>query len=143
MATRSKTQAAPAATPEPTPLPPQTTPPGSGGGGDYSPYVWKQLADIQQSMGRLESTLAQSLRNQEKVEAKVDKLEDKLSGVTHKIYGATAILTLLVAIGGFIVHKAWDLMVSNLVQRPSVSSQAPQPSQGTLPPGPASQATRP
>lgn len=120
MATKAKST--PSAAPLDTvPLPPQTPPPVQGGG-DYSPYVWKQLGDIQQALGRLESNLNQIQRSQDKTDGKIDKLEEKLSGVTHKLYAASAILTILVVVGGFLVHKAWDLMVKTITEAPAVSA---------------------
>lgn len=124
MATRSKPSSAAAAQAETVPQPPQTPPPGAGGGGDYSPFVWKQLGDIQQAMGRMEATLSQIQRAQEKADEKTDKLEEKLSGVTHKIYAASVLLAILVAIGGFFVNKAWDIMMLSIAERPAVKEQA-------------------
>lgn len=126
MATRASSRAAAQAQPDTVPQPPQTPPPVNGGGGDYSPFVWKQLADIQQGMGRLEASLSQIQRAQEKVDEKMDKLEDRLSGVTHKIYAATVVLAILVGIGAFIVDKAWDLMSASIaIQTAPGKTQAP------------------
>lgn len=134
MATRSRPSPASSVPPETVPQQPLTPPPVQGGG-DYSPYVWKQLGDIQQSIGRLESTLNQIQRSQDKADGKVDKLEDKLSGVTHKLYAASAILTILVVVGGFLVHKAWDLMVKTITDSPAIHSPAQSGSPSTPPVG--------
>ena len=116
--TEAAAKNAPVVPSETVPLPPQMPPPPPAhGGGDYSPYVWKQLGDIQQALGRLESAISQVQRSQDKADEKVDRLEEKLSGVTHKIYAATAILTILLVVGGFIVNKAWDLMASSIAQQ--------------------------
>jgi len=56
-------------------------------------------------------------RAQERADEKTDKLEEKLSGVTHKIYAASVILTILVVIGGFFVNKAWDIMMLSIAER--------------------------
>lgn len=129
MTTRAK--APPTAAPiETVPQPPQTPPPGAAGGGDYSPFVWKQLGDIQQSIGRIEATLSQIQRTQEKADEKVDKLEEKLSGVTHKIYAASVLLTILVVVGGFFVNKAWDIMVLSIAELSAAKEQS-------IPSGPA------
>lgn len=125
MATNAKSKNAAAVPPETVPQPPQTPPPANGGG-DYSPYVWKQLGDIQQALGRLESAINQVQRSQDKADEKLEKLEEKLSGVTHKIYAATAVLTILLVVGGFIVNKAWDLMAASIAQHatPNQSTSA-------------------
>ncbi len=100
---------------ETVPSPPQTTPPVQGGG-DYSPYVWKQLGDIQQALGRLGAKIDQVDGAQKKADFKMEKIEGTLSGITHNLYAASVILTILVVIGGFLVNKAWDLMVKNLAE---------------------------
>lgn len=123
MATKSASKNASAVPFETVPQPPQMPPPAQGGG-DYSPYVWKQLGDIQQALGRLESAISQVQRSQEKADEKVEKLEEKLSGVTHKIYAATAVLTILLVVGGFIVNKAWDLMASTIANQATPSEAA-------------------
>ena len=124
MATKTKPSTYAAAPVETVPQPPQTPPPGAAGGGDYSPFVWKQLGDIQQAMGRMEATLNQVQRAQERADEKTDKIEEKLSGVTHKIYAASVILAILVVIGGFFVNKAWDIMMLTIVERSAVDEQA-------------------
>ena len=124
MATKTKPSTSAAAPVETVPQPPQTPPPGAAGGGDYSPFVWKQLGDIQQAMGRMEATLNQVQRAQERADEKTDKIEEKLSGVTHKIYAASVILAILVVIGGFFVNKAWDIMMLTIVERSAVDEQA-------------------
>ncbi len=114
---------------ETVPSSPQTTPPVQGGG-DYSPYVWKQLGDIQQTLGRLEAKLDQVDDAQKKTDLKLEKIEGTLSGVTHKLYAASVILTILVVIGGFLFDKAWDLMVKNLAKE---TPGVPAPAQTTVP----------
>lgn len=104
---------------ESVPLAPQVTAPAQGAG-DYSPFVWKSLGDIQQTLGRLEASLDQVRADLIKVDAKLDKVEGKLSGVTHKIYAAGVVLVILVAVGGFVVNKAWDLMAKAVFERPVV-----------------------
>lgn len=129
MATRSRGAAPAQAAPETVPLPPQTTPPAGGGGGDYSPFVWKQLGDIQQAMGRIEASISQLQREQEKADEKMGKIEDKLSGVTHKLYAAGVILTIAVVVGGFLVNKAWDLMATAIAAQ-AAAAKATQPAEG-------------
>ncbi|MDP3230721.1 MAG: hypothetical protein Q8N13_22490 [Acidovorax sp.] len=133
---------------EVTPQSPETTPSGQGGG-DYSPFVWKQLGDIQQALGRIEASVqqlavenaktAQAIervrehvdgkleRAGEKVDSKLDKFEGTLSGVTHKIYAAGVVLAILVAVGAFVVNKAWDLMAKAVFERPPAPVVQPLP----------------
>lgn len=107
------------------PQSPQSTPPLVGGGGDYSPYVWTQLGDIQKALGRLESSVNKLSADLEKVESKIDKVEDKLSGVTHKVYAATVVLGILVAIGAFMVNKAWDIMAQSMIEKSTAAQVSP------------------
>ena len=78
-------------------------------------FTLQTIMELQKSTGQL-TTAVESLKESiDKQDKKVTKLEETVSGVTHKIYAATAVLVILVAIGGFIVNKAWDLMATNII----------------------------
>lgn len=125
MATQAK-QRRSADAPDVVPSSPISTPPPNAGGGDYSPYVWQQLGEIQKCLGRLESSVERLSGDIGKLDERLDAANSKLSGVTHKLYAAGVVLTLLLAIGGFIVNKAWDLMAKTLEDktRPAASAVA-------------------
>jgi Flp pilus assembly protein TadB len=95
---------------------------------DYS-FTLQMVMELQKSTGQLTEAV-NSLRDAiDKQGDKIDKIEDKLSGITQKIYAAGVVLTILVVIGGFIVNKAWDIVVQQLTSRPSVIA----PTQPTTP----------
>lgn len=79
-------------------------------------FVWQQLSEIQRVLGTIQEGQKQLANQLEKVESKLDKVEDRVSGVTHKLYAAGVVLTILVAVGGFVVSKAWDLMATQIVE---------------------------
>lgn len=120
-----------------------TSTPQYTGSHDHS-FTLQTIMELQKNTGQLTEAI-NSLRSAiEKQESKIDKAEtiidnkmDKLetnicnrlekvessvSIVTHKIYAATIILGILVIIGGFIVNKSWDIMVSQL-QSSSTSTE--------------------
>ena len=92
---------------------PQTNPPGSYPMADYS-FTLQAVMDLQKTVGQLTEAV-NSLKNTiEKQDSRFNRIEEKLSGVTHKLYAAGVVLAILLALGGFIVNKAWDLMVQRL-----------------------------
>lgn len=89
-----------------------STPTGAGFH-DHS-FTLQALMELQRSTGELSAAIRSTTDAIEKLDAKVDRLEDKLSGVTHKIYAAGVVLAILVAVGAFVVDKAWDLMATQI-----------------------------
>lgn len=114
------------------PQTPQSTPPLNAGGGDYSPFVWQQLGDIQKVLGRLESHTQRLSEDIQKLDGKMEETNAKLSNVNQKIYAAGVVLTILLALGGFIVNKSWDMMARTLIEQ-SAAAQPATP-QGTSKP---------
>jgi len=66
------------------------------------------------------------------------KVKAKLSDVEKKIYAATLIITVVIAIGGFFANKAIDFGI-DMAKRSAFSQQAPviAPAAPQLPPAPA------
>lgn len=106
-------------------VPAQVTPAmGQHIGGDHS-FTLQAIMELQRSTGELRSSV-QSLkesiekldanieRSQQRMEGRIDRFDEKISGVTHKIYAAGVVLVILLAVGGFIVNKAWDLMAEQI-----------------------------
>jgi hypothetical protein len=50
------------------------------------------------------------------MDARIGTIEDNLSSISKKIYAATVVLAILVAIGAFVVDKAWDVAATHLVE---------------------------
>ena len=114
--------------------PPSAPEPSPSTQNDFSPFVWQKLndldrrfADFCEKYGRSEAAIEANTHAIEKLDAKLDssiekldvKLDhvvEKLSGVTHKIYAASVVLAILLAIGAFVVNKAWDVAATHLVE---------------------------
>jgi len=90
-------------------------PPRHFSGADHS-FTLQAVMELQKSTGHLTEAVAGLRRSVDSQADRLQGIEDKLSGVTHKLYAAGVVLALLLAIGGFIVNKAWDFMAARLVQ---------------------------
>ena len=80
---------------------------------DHS-FTLQTVMEMQKSVGQLTEAVCALRSSIDKQSNRMEKLEDKLSDVTHKLYAAGVILVALLAFGGFIVDKAWDLMVDQI-----------------------------
>lgn len=70
--------------------------------------------ELQKSNGQLTEAVHRLRESIEKQDARLDRMETTLSGVTHKIYAAGVVLAILVVIGGFMVNKAWDIAMMHI-----------------------------
>lgn len=70
--------------------------------------------ELQKSVGQISAEVKALAAASEKIDEKLDKIEEKVSGVTHKLYAAGVVITILLVIGGFIVNKAWDMAASHI-----------------------------
>lgn len=102
-----------------------TTTPMNAGLADHS-FTLQAIMDIQKSNGQLTEAVSSLRLSIDKLDSKLDRVEGTVSGVTHKIYAAGVVLAILVALGGFMVNKAWDLMVKQvqIIDSRSVPSPA-------------------
>lgn len=92
---------------------------------DHS-FTLQTVMELQKSTGQLTECINSLRSSVDKQTTKLEKLEDKLSSVTHKIYAASVVLTIMVAVGGFIVNKAWNLMAQQITfKNEYISKQAP------------------
>jgi hypothetical protein len=115
----------PSAAMEPaTPASVETPPAPYNGHHDHS-FTLQAIMELKGSAGKVEATLEANTRAIEKLDAKLDKIEEKLSGVTHKIYAAGILLTALVGIGVFVVDKAWDIVTASYDVTPAASPVIP------------------
>lgn len=81
--------------------------------------------ELHKSTGQL-TECVNSLRSAiDSQSAQLEKIEEKVSGVTHKLYAAGVVLTILLMVGGFIVNKAWDLMAQQISFKQEISSKTP------------------
>lgn len=90
-----------------------TTTPSTAGLIDHS-FTLQAIMELQKSNGNLTGAVSALKQSIDKLDNKLDKIEEKVSGVTHKIYAAGVVLAILVCLGGFIINKAWDLMIKQV-----------------------------
>lgn len=79
------------------------------------------LMQLQRTVGSLEGTvsnLSKAIDSQSAAAksestgsaARLDLIDTKISGITHKMYAASVVLTITIVIGGWAVNKTWDLV---------------------------------
>jgi hypothetical protein len=98
--------------------------PGAGQGSVEHNFTLQGVYDLHRDTGRLLEATNSLKTSIDKLDGKVDKLGEKISGMSHKMYAAGVVLVILVAVGGFIVNKAWDLMATRLVMLPEAKTDA-------------------
>lgn len=101
-----------------------TTTPINAGLVDHS-FTLQAIMDLQKSNGQLTEAVSSLRLSIDKLNSKLDRVEGTVSGVKHKIYAAGVVLAILVALGGFMVNKAWDLMVKQVQIMDSRSAHSP------------------
>lgn len=82
-------------------------------------FTLQAIMELHKSTGELTSTITSLKSSIDKQDQKLTALECTVSSVTHKIYAAGVVLTILVVIGGFMVNKTWDLMVDQITSKSS------------------------
>lgn len=108
---------------------PQVTPPPYSGGSDHS-FTLQAVMELTKAAGGLTAEIKGLRADVDKQSERLEKVETKLSGVTHKIYAAGVVLTIVLFLCGAIVNKAWDLLADRLKSEHLLSPAAqtmPQP----------------
>ena len=76
----------------------------------------KQIGSLTEAVNALkhagEKSACRIEAAEDKITQKVESLADKVSGLSHKIYAAGVVIAIFVAIGAFLVSKAWDLIAA-------------------------------
>ncbi|GAB1393341.1 hypothetical protein MASR1M60_15040 [Rhodocyclaceae bacterium] len=110
-----------------------STPPSFSGHHDHS-FTLQAIMELQKTVGQLSAEIKALAAASEKAAGKLDKIEDKVSGVTHKLYAAGVVITILLVVGGFIINKAWDMAANHITEiakaaivQPTAVSQIPPP----------------
>lgn len=92
--------------------------------------------DMNKTLGILTASIdnlkVASEKSTTKLESKLEKVEEKVTGIERKIYAATIVLGIVTAAGVWVVNKAWDVAIGKL-QAPDKTQQAAPPT--TQPPG--------
>jgi hypothetical protein len=66
-----------------------------------SAWLMESIMQMQQTIGELKATVSH-------LTTASDKQSAKLDSISHRIYAAGAVLTVVIAIGGFFLSKIWD-----------------------------------
>lgn len=90
-------------------------PPHFSGHHDHS-FTLQAIMELQKSVGQISAEVKALAVASEKIDGKLDKIEEKVSGVTHKLYAAGVVMTILLVIGGFLINKAWDMAASHVTE---------------------------
>jgi hypothetical protein len=85
-----------------------------GGGHDHS-FTLQAIMEQQKAIGQLTESVNNLNKSITELAGKIEKDDEKLSGVTHKIYAAGVVLAIVLVCGGFIVNKAWDMMAVQII----------------------------
>lgn len=107
-------------------------------------FTLQTIMELQKSVGGLQvsvATLTKSIENQiaaldrtnDQVKAECHEINNKISGITHKIYAAGVVLGIAVIFGGWVVNKSWDLIATiavpalqDTVKQSAIAGQAQQ-----------------
>lgn len=74
------------------------------------------VLELQKSVGELCSEVRLTREAVEKLDSRLDKIEERVSAVTHKLYAASVVMAIVVAIGAFVMNKAWDAAAEHLAE---------------------------
>lgn len=88
-----------------TPNPPESTPKLTG---HQDNWMIMQLGEMRGDIKALTQSIDHLCEKIERVEKDTESIRDKVGGLDKKIYAATAIIALIVAVGGYFANKAID-----------------------------------
>jgi len=92
---------------------------------DHS-FTLQAVMELQRSVGALTSSVNALIEHQKESTKKIDRMEDKLSGVTHKMYAAGVVLVLVLSAAGWLLNASWGLLKD--VATPAIKAAIEQPS---------------
>ncbi|MBO1541043.1 hypothetical protein [Pseudomonas sp. OA65] len=114
-----------------TPSPPVSTPPKSG-----PDWAMQAFIDLKISMASMESSINNLSEKVGELKDEQSKVRSKLSTVEKQIYAATAVITVVIGVGGYLGNKAIDFGM-DMAKRTVYSQPAPIQPQSTSPQQPA------
>ena len=76
--------------------------------------AYETVLELQKSAGELCSEVRLTREAIDKLDSRLDKIEERVSSVTHKLYAASVVVAILVAVGAFVINKAWDAAAEHL-----------------------------
>ncbi len=77
-------------------------------------FTLQTVLELQKSVGELCSEVRLTREAIDKLDSRLDKIEERVSSVTHKLYAASVVVAILVAVGAFVINKAWDAAAEHL-----------------------------
>lgn len=92
---------------------------------DHS-FTLQTVLELQKSVGELCAEVRLTRDAVEKINGRLDKIDDKVSAVTHKLYAAGVVVAILLTVGGFVLTKAWDMAANHLAElaKTAITQQA-------------------
>jgi hypothetical protein len=94
---------------------------------DHS-FTLQMIMELQKSTGQLTECVNSLRTSLDRQSGQLDKIEEKVSGVTHKLYAASVVLAILLVVGGFIIDKTWDLMAQQISFKQEAATKQELPS---------------
>jgi|GEM_PF-3641616 len=76
---------------------------------DHS-FTLQAVMDLQRSAGALTSAVNALTKSQKDLSKKIERVEERLSGVTHKLYAAGVVLVLALSVSGWVLNASWGLL---------------------------------
>ncbi|QJI19932.1 MULTISPECIES: hypothetical protein [unclassified Pseudomonas] len=108
-----------------TPSPPVSTPPKSG-----PDWAMQAFIDLKIAMASMESSINNLSEKVGELKDEHSKVRSKLSTVEKQIYAATAVITVVIGIGGYLGNKAidfgMDMAKRTVYSQPAPSAPQPQ-----------------
>jgi hypothetical protein len=114
-----------------TPSPPESTPKPTG---HQDNWMIMQLGEMRGDIKALTQSIDHLCEKIGKVEKDIESINDKVGGLDKKIYAATAIIALVVAVGGYFANKAIDFGL-DMAKQSAASTSAQADSPQNTPPG--------
>lgn len=106
-----------------------------------SDLVLNSIVGLERAVSALSTKVDALIDAQKTASSRLEKAEDKLSGVTHKIYAAGVVLFILVAVGGWVVNASWTLIsaIATPAIKEAVTQHTAQQHQDASQPSPSRQ----
>lgn len=92
---------------------------------DHS-FTLQTIMDLNKSMGQMIESVNGMSKRIDDLSSRMEKLEGKVSSITHQLYAAGIVFTIAVAVGGFVINKASDLAIGVINKAATtIADQAP------------------
>lgn len=79
--------------------------------------------ELQKAMGEVQESVKGLKSGIDGQTGKIEKIQDKLSTVTHTLYAAAAVVTIVVVVLGFAINKAADFWIRQATKPPVAAEQ--------------------